>query len=254
MNRRSRSSNSSHGPTGITGCRGSNECCSFFSQTIKARKEYAWKGEEELQRTRRRRNDSESLRGKKNQSALAGHDVQVSESVYGIIAGELAIQGIHLHNPATILQKDITLKVIEADLWRIWLRYDWRLNTWAATKTSIRWKCIWRCEFCHGRLTIEHNDLQQGSQAASNDEPQQRPQYDGSGLGDASFVEDDDDSEFLLDEALAREGLYWRMSSILSLTILSKLIWTRQLQKSVAFLQSGTVDYITFLHLFRPGS
>ena len=49
---------------------------------------------------------------------------------------------------------------------------------------------------------VEHNDFQQGS--ASN-EPQQR--Y-GSGLGDASFVEDDDDYEFLLDEGLARDGLY----------------------------------------------
>ena len=43
-------------------------------------------------------------------------------------------------------------------------------------------------------------------------------------------------------------------SVILSLTIISKLTRTKQLQKSVAFVQSGTVDYITFLHLFRPGS
>jgi hypothetical protein len=56
---------------------------------------------------------------------------------------------------------------------------------------------------------VEHNDFQQGS--ASN-EPQQRPQYYGSGLGDASFVEDDDDYEFLLDEGLARDGLYRGMS------------------------------------------
>ena len=52
---------------------------------------------------------------------------------------------------------------------------------------------------------VEHNDFQQGS--VSN-EPQQRPQYYGSGLGDASLVEDDDDYEYLLDEALARDGLY----------------------------------------------
>ena len=109
-------------------------------------------------------------------------------------------------------------------------------------------------EFDWDTIDIEHNDFQQSSQAASNDEPQQRPQYDGSGLGDASFVEEDDDSEFLLDEALGRDGLYWRMSSILSLTILSKLIWTRQLQKSDAFVQIGTVDYITFLHLSGPAS
>ena len=38
-------------------------------------------------------------------------------------------------------------------------------------------------------------------------EPQQKYQYYGSGPGDASFVEDDDDYEFLLDEVLARDGL-----------------------------------------------
>ena len=43
-------------------------------------------------------------------------------------------------------------------------------------------------------------------------EPQQKSQYYGSGPGDASFVEDDDDYEFLLDEALARDGLYRGMS------------------------------------------
>ena len=48
---------------------------------------------------------------------------------------------------------------------------------------------------------VEHNDFQQGS-ASNNDSEPQRPQYyDGSGLGDVSFVEDDDDYEFLLDEA-----------------------------------------------------
>ena len=56
---------------------------------------------------------------------------------------------------------------------------------------------------------VEHSDFQQGS--ASN-EPQQRPQYYGNGLGNASFVEDGDDYEFLLDEGLAREGLYRGMS------------------------------------------
>ena len=56
---------------------------------------------------------------------------------------------------------------------------------------------------------VENNDFQQGS---TSNEPQQRPQYYGSGLGDASFVEDDDDYEFLLDEALARDGLYRGMS------------------------------------------
>ena len=64
-------------------------------------------------------------------------------------------------------------------------------------------------------------------------------QYYGTvGLGDASFVEDDDDYEFLLDEALARDGLYRNMSSvILSLIILFTLISTRQLQESVVFVR-----------------
>ena len=35
-----------------------------------------------------------------------------------------------------------------------------------------------------------------------------RSQYYGSGLGDVGFVEEDEDYEFLLDEALARDGLY----------------------------------------------
>ena len=65
-------------------------------------------------------------------------------------------------------------------------------------------------------MTIEHNDFQQGS--SSNDEPRQRPQY-GSGFGDTSFVEDDDDYEFLLDEALARDGLYRGMSSVIIFVI-----------------------------------
>ena len=68
---------------------------------------------------------------------------------------------------------------------------------------------------------VEQNDFQQGS---TSNEPQQRPQYYGSGLGDASFVEDEDDYEFLLDEGLARDGLYRGISVILSLYILRKLI------------------------------
>jgi hypothetical protein len=57
-----------------------------------------------------------------------------------------------------------------------------------------------------GEMTfVERNDFQQGS--TSNNEPQ-RPHYYGTGLGDVSFVEEDDDYEFLLDEALARDGLY----------------------------------------------
>ena len=106
-------------------------------------------------------------------------------------------------------------------------------------------------------MTIEHNDFQQVS--ASNDEPQQKPQYHGRGLGDASFVEDDDDSEFLLEKALARDGLYHRgMSSvILSLTILSqlRLILTRQLQESVFFPLYTIIPLATLLVSFsRPGS
>ena len=66
-------------------------------------------------------------------------------------------------------------------------------------------------------------------------------QYYGTvGLGDASFVEDDNDYEFLLDEALAlaRDGLYRGMSPvILSLIILFTLISTRQLQESVVFVR-----------------
>ena len=59
---------------------------------------------------------------------------------------------------------------------------------------------------------VEHNnDFQQGS---TSNEPQGPQQYYGSGLGDASFVEDDDDDDYelLLDERLAREGLYRGMS------------------------------------------
>ena len=55
---------------------------------------------------------------------------------------------------------------------------------------------------------VEHNDFQQGS---SSNRPQGSQDY-GSGLGDTSFVEDDDDYEFLLDEGLARDGLYRGMS------------------------------------------
>ena len=44
------------------------------------------------------------------------------------------------------------------------------------------------------------------------------------------FVEEDDNYEFLLDEALAKDGLYRGISSvILSYNILSTLISTRQL-------------------------
>ena len=81
----------------------------------------------------------------------------------------------------------------------------------------------------------------------------ERPQYYdfyGNGLGDANFVEDYDDLEFLSDEALAREGLYRGMSSVIYI-ILHVLIWRRQLQESVVLLHSGTVDYD---YLFRCGS
>ena len=92
-------------------------------------------------------------------------------------------------------------------------------------------------------MTIEHNDFQQGFffqwWAVT------KPQYHGSGLIDARFVEDDDDDEFLLDKALARDGLYRGMfdsSVILSLTILSmRLIWTRQIQES--FFSPYTQSY-----------
>ena len=48
-------------------------------------------------------------------------------------------------------------------------------------------------------------------------EPQQKSQCYGSGPGDASFVEDDDDYEFLLNEVIARarDGLYRGMSSVI---------------------------------------
>ena len=55
-------------------------------------------------------------------------------------------------------------------------------------------------------------DFQQGSTSNNNTTDPQRPQYYGSGLGDVGFIEDDDDYEFLLDEALARDGLYRGMS------------------------------------------
>ena len=45
-----------------------------------------------------------------------------------------------------------------------------------------------------------------------------------SGLGDVGFVENDDDYEFLLDEALARDGLYRGMSSVISSLPIHNLI------------------------------
>lgn len=65
---------------------------------------------------------------------------------------------------------------------------------------------------------VEHNDFQQGS---TSNEPRGPQQYYGSGLGDASFVEDDDDYEFLLDEGLARDGLYRGMSVYISIILRS---------------------------------
>ena len=58
-------------------------------------------------------------------------------------------------------------------------------------------------------------DFQQGSTSNNPTDPQ-RPQYYGSGFGDVGFIEDEDDYEFLLDEALARDGLYRGMSSVIS--------------------------------------
>jgi len=55
---------------------------------------------------------------------------------------------------------------------------------------------------------VEHDDFQQGSTSNEPQVEQQRHQYYGSELGDANFVDDDDDYEFLLDEGLARDGLY----------------------------------------------
>jgi hypothetical protein len=55
---------------------------------------------------------------------------------------------------------------------------------------------------------VEHDDFQQGSTSNEPQLEQQRHQYYGSGLGDANFVDDDDDYEFLFDEGLARDGLY----------------------------------------------
>ena len=57
----------------------------------------------------------------------------------------------------------------------------------------------------------------------NNNDPR-RPQYYGSGLGDVGFVENDDDYEFLLDETLARDGLYRGMFSVISSLPIHNLI------------------------------
>ena len=70
-----------------------------------------------------------------------------------------------------------------------------------------------------------------------------------SGLGDVGFVENDDDYEFLLDEALARDGLYRGMSSVISSLPIHNLIWTRRLQESNVFVHTGTFAYTAFIHV-----
>ena len=95
-------------------------------------------------------------------------------------------------------------------------------------------------------------DFQQGS--TSNTIDPRRPQYYGSGLGDEGFVEEDEDYELLLDEALARDGLYRGMSSVISSLSIHNLIWTRQLQESIVFIHTGTFDHITIIHLSRSSS
>lgn len=52
---------------------------------------------------------------------------------------------------------------------------------------------------------VDHADFRQGSSSSSKP---QGPQYHESGLGDVGFDEEDDNCEFLLDEGLARDGLY----------------------------------------------
>ena len=107
--------------------------------------------------------------------------------------------------------------LIEAHLLRIWFR-DCRWD-------GVRWLS-----------TFNNNDPR-------------RPQYYGSGLGDVGFVEKDDDYEFLLDEALARDGLYRGMTSVISSLPIHNLIWTRRLQESNVFVHTGTFAYTAFIHV-----
>ena len=80
-----------------------------------------------------------------------------------------------------------------------------------------------------------NNDFQQGS---TSSEPQGPQQYYGSGLGDASFVENDDEYEMLLDEGLAREGLYRGMSCIYLFPYYSTCakIWRQGSYRNLLFL------------------
>lgn len=59
-------------------------------------------------------------------------------------------------------------------------------------------------ETANGMTSVDHADFRQGS---SSNKPR-GPHYYGSGLGDVRFDEDEDDYELLLDEGLARDGLY----------------------------------------------
>jgi hypothetical protein len=60
---------------------------------------------------------------------------------------------------------------------------------------------------------VDHADFRQGSPSSSKP---RGPQYHGGGLGDVGFDEEDDDSELLLDEGLARDGLYRGISPVIS--------------------------------------
>ena len=62
-------------------------------------------------------------------------------------------------------------------------------------------------ETTNDMMFVEHDENSHFQRGSSSTKPQ-RPQCYGTGLGNASFDEGDDDYELLLDEGLARDGLY----------------------------------------------
>lgn len=75
-------------------------------------------------------------------------------------------------------------------------------------------------ETTNDMMFVEHDENSHFQQGSSSSKPQ-RPQYCGTGLDSASFDEDDDDYEILLDEGLARDGLYRGISVSICIILLA---------------------------------
>ena len=107
--------------------------------------------------------------------------------------------------------------VIQSIFGRLWFYLAFRPFHWAL-------RCISEEFDLETADEMAFVDFQQGS--TSNTSDPRRPQYYGlgSGLGDEGFVEEDEDYELLLDEALARDGLYRGMSSVISSLSIHNLI------------------------------